>query len=89
MAEQESDREWIEAVTEALARGQKIEAIKIYREATGKGLKEAKDFIDELIPQLVEKDAQRFAKLAQSSGCGAAVLAILFAVGSLVWLTTS
>jgi hypothetical protein len=31
---------------EALARGKTIEAIKIYREATGAGLKEAKDAVE-------------------------------------------
>ena len=41
-----------EAVVEALKDGQKILAIKRYREATGTGLKEAKDFIDSL-----ERDA--------------------------------
>ena len=34
-------------VAEALQRGEKIRAIKYYREATGVGLKEAKDFIEE------------------------------------------
>ena len=33
-------------VQEVLKRGNKIEAIKIYRELTGKGLAEAKDAID-------------------------------------------
>jgi ribosomal protein L7/L12 len=33
---------------EALRRGHKIEAIKLYRQATGVGLKEAKDFIDDV-----------------------------------------
>jgi ribosomal protein L7/L12 len=35
-------------VTEALQRGEKIQAIKHYREATGVGLKEAKEFIEEI-----------------------------------------
>jgi ribosomal protein L7/L12 len=34
-------------VAEALRNGQKIEAIKRYRNATGVGLKDAKDFIEE------------------------------------------
>ena len=34
------------AVADALQRGKKIEAIKLYREATGTDLKEAKDFIE-------------------------------------------
>jgi ribosomal protein L7/L12 len=35
-------------VVDALQRGNKIQAIKHYREATGIGLKEAKDFIEEV-----------------------------------------
>jgi ribosomal protein L7/L12 len=35
-------------VIDALEAGNKIEAIKRYRQATGRGLKEAKDFIEEL-----------------------------------------
>jgi ribosomal protein L7/L12 len=33
-------------VQDALQRGQKIEAIKLYRQATGVGLKEAKDAVE-------------------------------------------
>lgn len=36
------------AVVEALARGQKIEAIKAYRAARGADLKEAKEFVEEI-----------------------------------------
>ena len=35
-------------VIDALRRGQKIEAIKEYRGATGVGLKEAKDYVEEI-----------------------------------------
>lgn len=35
-------------VRDALGRGKKIEAIKEYRLATGAGLKEAKDFVEEV-----------------------------------------
>jgi hypothetical protein len=35
-------------VLEALRRGKKIEAIKEYRAATGAGLREAKEFVEEL-----------------------------------------
>jgi hypothetical protein len=37
-----------EPVLDALRRGKKIEAIKEYRAATGAGLKDAKDFVEEL-----------------------------------------
>ncbi|MFY9255001.1 MAG: ribosomal protein L7/L12 [Fuerstiella sp.] len=67
--------EVIHEITDALAAAQKIQAIKIYRDATGKGLKEAKQFIDELTPQLIEQDPERFAKLQRAkAGCGSAVL---------------
>jgi ribosomal protein L7/L12 len=33
-------------VADAIRRNQKIEAIKLYREATGVGLKEAKDYVE-------------------------------------------
>jgi ribosomal protein L7/L12 len=36
------------AVSAALARGEKIEAIKHYRAATGSGLREAKEFVEEV-----------------------------------------
>lgn len=36
-----------QSVVEALARGKKVQAIKCYREATGAGLKESKDVIEE------------------------------------------
>jgi ribosomal protein L7/L12 len=35
-------------VLDALRRGEKIEAIKEYRQATGVGLKEAKEYVDEI-----------------------------------------
>jgi len=37
-----------EEVIEAVRAGRKIEAIKLYRSATGVGLKDAKDFVDQL-----------------------------------------
>lgn len=36
------------AVVEAIRRGQKIEAIKLYREASGAGLKDSKEFVEAL-----------------------------------------
>ena len=71
--------EQVAALAGALARGKKIEAIKLYREATGTGLKEAKDFVDALAVKLVEEDPEKYAALAQrgGSGCGALVLVAL------------
>jgi len=77
MSNTELDPNVIEEITVALATGQKIEAIRIYRTATNQGLKESKQFIDQLIPGLIEKDPERFANLAAGSGCGSAVLIMI------------
>ena len=40
--------EWMSEVRDLVARGNTIQAIKVYREHTGLGLKEAKDAVDAL-----------------------------------------
>lgn len=66
--------EQIQEIGAALAAGQKIEAIKIYREATGEGLKEAKEFIDALVPKLIEQDPEKYAGLSKGSGCASVLV---------------
>ncbi len=43
-----SDEPWRQDVVDALRRGMKIEAVKLYRAATGTGLAEAKTVVDAL-----------------------------------------
>ena len=57
-----------------LQAGQKIEAIKRYRERTGRGLKESKDYVDALQTRAGLKSQQR--------GCAGVVLFVLLAVFS-------
>jgi ribosomal protein L7/L12 len=64
----------IDRIRDALFAGRKIEAIKIYREATGPGLKESKDLIDVVEARLRVSEPERFTAAA-GKGCGAAVLA--------------
>lgn len=45
----------------ALSAGQLIQAIKVYREATGEGLKEAKDAVEAMDAQLRASSPERFA----------------------------
>ena len=80
MMSDQLSREQIEEITQALVRNNKIAAIKIYREATGQGLKESKEFIDALIPQLMEKEPEKFAHLSQSSGCAGMFLLALITI---------
>jgi ribosomal protein L7/L12 len=65
-------QEQVAQIESTLAAGRKIEAIKIYRKATGKGLKEAKDFVEVLIAKLIEQDPQRYAILSKARGAGCA-----------------
>lgn len=76
----------VQQIAEALARGSKIEAIKIYRESTGKGLKESKDFIDTLIPKLITEDPEKYSKLSAGSGCASAILLCAGVSGAITWL---
>ena len=83
----EVDSEVVESVVESLARGQKIQAVRIYMDATGKSLIESRQFIEELIPGLVEKDPERFSGLAKSgAGCGAATGVFLLVATCIVLL---
>jgi len=82
--------EQIEQITAALGGGRKIDAIKIYREATGKGLKEANDFIDALIPKLKERDPEKYSHLGtRGAGCGSAILLGIGLASVLVWIVES
>lgn len=65
-------------INEAIFAGRKIEAIKLYREATGEGLLEAKTFIETLTKRLREEYPDKMPE--QAAGCGSAV--VLFAVGA-------
>ena len=65
----------VRQITEALLKGRKIEAIKLYREATGADLREAKEAIEELTDSLREKHPDKFpAAAAGKAGCGAMIV---------------
>ena len=63
-----TDREW-QQIRDTVERGRKIEAIKLYRELTGEGLKEAKTAIDAIAGAESGGESQQ-----TKSGCGAALL---------------
>jgi ribosomal L7/L12-like protein len=66
-----------EQIRSLLLQGNKIEAIKIYREATGLGLKESKDAV-ELIESELRGSGQLPAKT--KSGCFALLILILILI---------
>ena len=77
-------------IAESVYAGRKLDAIKQYREHTGQGLKESKDFIEALERELRAKDPARFTAPPAGKGClGAAVLlsvgALVIAVMGFLW----
>lgn len=86
--------EQIDEICAAIYAGQKIDAIKKYREATGVGLKDAKDFIEALTVRLREESPEKFAaEVAPGSatpgkGCGAVLVVLVhFIAAGVYWLT--
>jgi len=75
-------------MTDLIFAGQKIEAIKMYRDASHLGLKESKDVIDALEKQLREECPEEFAHAAKT-GCSVVlvggILAFAAATGILGW----
>mgnify|MGYP002368757885 CR=1 FL=1 len=61
------------AAAEALRRGNKIDAIKAVREATGMGLKESKDYVEAAVAADPALQAQYSASLPSSGGAGVAI----------------
>lgn len=77
----------IESIKRALFAGQKIEAIKIYREQTNAGLKEAKDAIEKLEAELRASSPEKFSAAPAKAGCVGALLVavLLILVVSVAW----
>lgn len=56
----ELNPEQLTAVSNAIYSGNKVEAIKLYRVASGKDLKDSKDAVEKLAAELEAKDPARF-----------------------------
>lgn len=72
-------------IAEAIFTRQKIHAIKLYRDATGQGLKEAKDFIETLTEELQENSPEKFTVGTDKAGCGSAVFFLISGGSVLSW----
>ena len=71
-----------QAINADIFGGRKIEAIKLYREATGVGLKEAKDTVDGMEKDLRQREPNKFAKPAGKSGCISVVAVVALLVSA-------
>jgi len=70
----------IEGISEAILAGEKIQAIKLFREATGLGLKEAKDEIEELIAVLAKEHPEILRNQSQPHTLCAVLASVAVAV---------
>lgn len=80
------DSNLISQVQQALFQGQKIEAIKLYREATNQGLKESKDAVEKMEAELRQRSPERFSAKASGKGCAGVLLLMVTAMGVLLVL---
>lgn len=70
-------RAWIE---EALFKGEKIEAIKLYRDGTNLGLKESKEAVEKWEAELRLSSPEKFSAKPARNSCLVIFLAMLFTV---------
>jgi len=68
------------AINEALFVGQKIEAIKLYRNATGHDLKESKEFVEKLATELYTQHPEMFSAGQRQQVAAARGIGIVFAI---------
>lgn len=82
----------LESMREDIFRGMKLQAIKTYRDCTGLGLRECKDFVDRLVVELRASDPEKF--VPQTLGgqivarlvVGCSCLAVVVIVWGIVFL---
>ena len=74
-----------QSIQAALFAGRKIEAIKLYREATEAGLAEAKDAMDAYQERLRNDHPDRFPAPTAKSGCASMILLSLALLGGAIF----
>jgi hypothetical protein len=77
------------SVREALFSGQKIEAIKLYREGTGTGLADAKAAVEKLEVELRATSPEKFTPPASGRGClGVVVMLCAVVLAIILWFVS-
>ncbi|MFM1767979.1 MAG: hypothetical protein RJA22_508 [Verrucomicrobiota bacterium] len=73
------------AIHQALHGGQKIEAIKLYRDATGARLSEAKEAVEKMEAELRAATPEKFTRPEARKGCVGLLLSLVVVIGFLCW----
>lgn len=73
------DDELMDSILNAIEDGNKVRAVKLYKDATGKSLRTSKEFIEELMLELEMADPEAVGK----TGCLLLVMAVLIGVALL------
>jgi hypothetical protein len=81
--------EVVQEIGNLLRAGQKIDAIKLYREHSGKGLKESKEFVEAIEADLRAKNPGSFTAPAGGKGCLTAFVLCGLAAGVIVIVATA
>ena len=76
----------MQSIREAVLAGRKIDAIKLYRKGTGAGLKEAKDFVDDLERELGGTEPRMANPANSHSGCAGIIIVVVGFAGLLAKL---
>jgi ribosomal protein L7/L12 len=76
----------LEQVKAALFNGEKIAAIKFYREDTGASLKDAKEAVERLEHQWRVVSPEKFKAPRRQGGCGVAVVLVVIGLGLILLL---
>ena len=69
-----------EEIRELMYAGQKIGAIKLCREITGLGLKDAKDFVEAM-----DYDEEKLPAPSTKSGCGSTAVLLILIISLCLW----
>lgn len=73
--------EMAQQIADCIYAGRRIQAIKLYREHSGTGLKESKDFVESLESELRGRQPERFT--APPAGKGCLGMVAVFGLGAL------
>ena len=84
---QEIPPEVAKEIADCIFAGRKIDAIRLYREHSGQGLKESKDFVETLEGVLRSREPEKFTARPAGCGCVRVVAACGLGVGCvLAWI---